>query len=298
MRFYLVDRILEVVPRERIRALKRVSGSDLLIEDRPTDGPVLAPSLVIECLAQTSAWLILATTGFASRGVLAGLRDIQVGDPARLGSRLDLVSTVDSWSDEAVMFNVEASCGRESVLRIVGALCFLISADQLEDPNQTEAQYRALCAGDSAPLDDTAPERRVARLAEGPRWAPFDAMLEFDRGVEAAAVKWVSMTDPVFSTHFPRLPVVPGVLLLQGIVQVARELLRESCPGTRWALDSIQGARFRKYVRPGDELVLRARVRDLGDDRAALTGSAEVSGANVVSLRHLVFSREADSASS
>ena len=292
VRFYLVDRILEMKPRQQIRALKRVSAHDLLIEDHPTAGAVLAPALVIESLAQTSAWLILATTGFAQRGVLAGLRHIEVGAPAPLGSRLDLTSTVDSWSDEAVVFNVEAWRSGESVLRIEGALCFLIAADQLEDPKQTEAHYKALCSSEDPTLDR--PIRNpVTRPVQMPQWAPYDAVVEVVPGAEATAVKSVVMADPVFATHFPRCAVMPGVLLLQSIVQVARELLGASCDaGTKWRLERIQGARFRKYVRPGDELVLRARVRDLGRDEASLTGSAEVGGVGVVAIRHLVFSRE------
>ncbi len=290
MRFYLVDRILEVEPQQRIRALKLASGHDLLVEKHPKVGPVLAPVLIIESLAQTSAWLILATTDFAQRGVLAGLRHIEFGRPAPVGSRLDLTSEVDSWSDEAVVFNVEASLHGESVVRIEGALCFLIDADRLEDPQQTEAHYRGLCSGEK-PTGDAPTRPVVPRPVEAPQWVPYDAVAEVIPGSEATAVKSVVMADPVFATHFPRLAVMPGVLLMQSVVEVARELLGASCNhSTHWYLRTMQGARFRKYVRPGDELVLRARVRDLGQDEASLTGSAEVNGAGVAAIRRIIFS--------
>lgn len=292
MRFYLVDRILEVVPGQRIRGLKLVSTHDPVLEQSPTAGAVLAPSLVVESLAQTSAWLILATTGFRQRGVLAGLRDIQIGSPAPLGCRLDVVSTVDSWSDEAVVFATEASLDGELVLSIAGAMCFLIAADELEDPRQTEAHYRALCgAGDS--VLDAPRQPHIVTPSSPPQWLPYDSAIDLTVDREASALKWVVMADPVFATHFPRFPVMPGVLVLQSITDVARRLLYASSEnGATWRLRRIQGARFRRYVRPGDQLVLRARIRDIGSGEASLTGSAEVAGTGVVALRQIIFSRE------
>jgi 3-hydroxyacyl-[acyl-carrier-protein] dehydratase len=291
VRFYLVDRILEVEPRQRIRALKLASGHDLLVEKHPKAGPVLAPVLVIESLAQTSAWLILATTDFAQRGVLAGLRHIEFGRPAPLGSRLELASEVDSWSDEAVVFNVEASWNGESVVRIEGALCFLIDADRLEDPQQTRAHYEALFSSEE-PAAEMSHRPAVFAPSEAPQWIPYDALGRMVPGAEGTAVKSIVMADPVFSTHFPRLAVMPGVLLMQSVVHLAREVLGASCDRVDpWRLQAIHAARFQKYVRPGDELLLKARVRDMGEDEASLTGVGEVGGTAAVTLRRLTFSK-------
>jgi 3-hydroxyacyl-[acyl-carrier-protein] dehydratase len=291
VRFYLLDRIHEVEPRQRIRALKLASNSDLVVEDHPTAGSVLAPVLIIESLAQTSAWLILASTDFAQRGVLAGLRHIEFGAPAPLGSRLDLTSEVDSWSDEAVVFNVEASHNGASVVRIEGALCFLIAAERLEDPEQTKAQYQQL-RSEEEPAEPALRHSRPLASANMPRWVPYDAVGEVVPGAEGTALRSIVMTDPVFDTHFPRLAVVPGVLLMQSIVSLARQVLPPSCNcSTRWQLNAIHGARFQKYVCPGDELVLRVRVRDQSEGEAILSGVGEVGGAPAVTLRRLAFSQ-------
>ena len=294
MRFYLVDRILEVAEGKRIRATKVVSSLDPVIEQHPTTGPALAPTLVVESLAQTSAWLIMASTDFAQRGVLAGLRDIEFGRPAGLGDRLDLASEVESWSDEAVVFNVEASCGGEMVVRIDSALCFLTPCERLEDPALSRRHYDLLRGADGPEGGAAvAPASGPARPLEGPRvgeWVPYDVLLEVVPGREARAVKSIAMTDPVFATHFPRFAVMPAVLLMESLLRLAGSLLGESTPSaTAWQAKQVQAARFRQYVRPGDELVLQARVLDLSETEASVAAVGEVSGETAVSLRRVFF---------
>jgi 3-hydroxyacyl-[acyl-carrier-protein] dehydratase len=292
VRFYLVDRITGLEPQKRICAVKLASARDPVLEDVPGVGTTVAHSLICESLIQSCAWLILASTEFAQRGVLAGLRHIELGSPVPVGDRIDLVAEVDSWSDEAIGFNMEASRRNDCVVRIEGGLCYLIAAEKLEDPQQTEAHYQALLSdGDSTSAD---PGQRVARAGlASPGWVAYDAVGEVAGGAEATAVKSVVMADPVFATHFPRFAVMPGVLLMQSMIELARELLaasaaRDAC----WRLGTIHGARFRKYVRPGDELVVRTRVLDLADDEATLSASIDVGGTTVAALRRMLFSKQ------
>jgi 3-hydroxyacyl-[acyl-carrier-protein] dehydratase len=291
VRFYLVDRITGLEPEKRICAVKLASALDPVLEDVPGIGTTLAHSLICESLIQSCAWLILASTQFTQRGVLAGLRHIELGPPVPVGDRIDLVAEVDSWSDEAIGFNMEASRGNDCVVRIEGGLCYLIAAEKLEDPQQTEAHYQALLSeGDSASADRG---QRVARAGvASSQWFAYDALGEVVGGVEATAVKSVVMGEPVFATHFPRFAVMPGVLLMQSMIELARKLLAASAaPDAGWRLGTIHGARFRKYVRPGDELVVRTRVLEVADDEAALSGNIDVGGTVVAALRRMLFSK-------
>jgi len=86
-----------------------------------------------------------------------------------------------------------------------------------------------------------------------------DRVLELEAGVRALASKLVSANEPYFVGHFPGVPVVPGVILCEALVQVGRLVA-----GGDEALQlvTVERARFRKPIQPGDALALDVRVRD------------------------------------
>ena len=98
-----------------------------------------------------------------------------------------------------------------------------------------------------------------------PHRYPF---LLIDRVVEAVpnekvvALKNVSITDPVLQGHFPDNPVVPGVLIVEGIAQAAAVLGHLSTPGglTTCLLTEVKETRFRRPVVPGDVMQYEALV--------------------------------------
>lgn len=88
-----------------------------------------------------------------------------------------------------------------------------------------------------------------------------DRVLELEKGVRIKAVKNVTMNEPYFTGHFPHRPVMPGVMMLEAMAQAAALLSIETLD---IALDDksvfyfagIDGARFKRPVEPGDQLVL------------------------------------------
>ena len=104
-------------------------------------------------------------------------------------------------------------------------------------------------------------------LRKLPHRYPFllvDRVLEFEKDVRIKALKNVTINEPFFGGHFPSRPVMPGVLMLEALAQAAALLSFESMgiePGhdTVVYFVGIDGARFKRPVGPGDQLILEAR---------------------------------------
>lgn len=88
-----------------------------------------------------------------------------------------------------------------------------------------------------------------------------DRVLEMERGKRIKALKNVSINEPFFLGHFPHRPVMPGVLMLEALAQAAALLafdLQGVTPDdkTVYYFAGIDGARFKRPVEPGDQLIL------------------------------------------
>jgi 3-hydroxyacyl-[acyl-carrier-protein] dehydratase len=88
-----------------------------------------------------------------------------------------------------------------------------------------------------------------------------DRVLEIESGVRIKAIKNVSINEPYFLGHFPHRPVMPGVLMLEALAQAAAQLSFEYAgqdpdDKTVYYFAGIDGARFKRPVEPGDQLML------------------------------------------
>jgi len=101
-------------------------------------------------------------------------------------------------------------------------------------------------------------------LKQLPHRYPFllvDRVLELEKGKRIKALKNVTMNEPFFTGHFPHRPVMPGVLMLEAMAQAAA-LLSFDMLGvvpddkTVYYFAGIDGARFKRPVEPGDQLVM------------------------------------------
>jgi 3-hydroxyacyl-[acyl-carrier-protein] dehydratase len=107
-----------------------------------------------------------------------------------------------------------------------------------------------------------------AILERLPHRYPFllvDRVLECLPGERIRALKNVSVNEPFFPGHFPRHPVMPGVLIIEALAQAAGILCFVTAnvipdDDTRFYFVGIDKARFRKPVVPGDQVVLSAQV--------------------------------------
>jgi UDP-N-acetylglucosamine acyltransferase len=98
-----------------------------------------------------------------------------------------------------------------------------------------------------------------------PHRYPFllvDRIVELEPGVRCVGVKSVTINEEFFQGHFPGRPVMPGVLLLEAMAQVAGvlTLVSRNSPGALSYFASIEKARFRRPVQPGDQFMTEATL--------------------------------------
>ncbi len=141
----------------------------------------------------------------------------------------------------------------------------------------------------------TATSLDIRRILETvPHRYPFvlvDKVVEFIGTEELVAVKNVTINEPFFQGHFPGNPVFPGVLQLEAMAQAAGILmLRKTAKEAKVALFmSADKVKFRRQVRPGDQIIINARITKVrGNKLAAAECSCTVDG-HVVSSAELMF---------
>lgn len=93
----------------------------------------------------------------------------------------------------------------------------------------------------------------------------IDRVLSIDPGKEVVALKNVSINEPYFAGHFPRYPVMPGVLVVEAMAQAAAILtfktynLKVDADRVYYFV-GIDQARFKKPVMPGDQMILKVQM--------------------------------------
>ena len=105
-------------------------------------------------------------------------------------------------------------------------------------------------------------------LKQLPHRYPFllvDRVLALDKGKSIKALKNVTINEPFFEGHFPHRPVMPGVLMIEALAQAAALLsfdALDTSPSDEqiYYFAGIDGARFKRPVEPGDQLILEVEL--------------------------------------
>ncbi len=109
------------------------------------------------------------------------------------------------------------------------------------------------------------------------RFRLIDQVLE--RSVDrVVAVKQVTAAEEYLADHFPTFAVLPGVMMLEAMVQAARELLGEG----PWVVAQVRNVRYGNMVRPGQRLVVTVDRAKRDGDHHSFTGAGEVDGRTAV----------------
>jgi len=125
------------------------------------------------------------------------------------------------------------------------------------------------------------------------RWGLVDRIDTLVIGETATGVVTYSPDLPLFEDHFPRFPVVPGVLILESLAQLSGKLIGYTVRQQRgdWPfpiLSMMDKVKFRRFVRPGQEITLESKLISLRDEMGAVRVRARVDG-KVTSQAEQVF---------
>jgi 3-hydroxyacyl-[acyl-carrier-protein] dehydratase len=112
-----------------------------------------------------------------------------------------------------------------------------------------------------------------------------DKLQDIVVGVSATGIKNVTMNEPQFQGHFPDRPIMPGVMIVEAMAQTAGVLviksLGEESQGKHVLFMSIDNARFRKPVTPGDTMHIKVAVKQHRGAVWRFSGIVEVDGNKV-----------------
>jgi len=119
-----------------------------------------------------------------------------------------------------------------------------------------------------------------------PHRYPFllvDRVLDVVPGERITALKNVSMNEPFFPGHYPHHPVMPGVLIIEAMAQTAAILSFKTMGGKAddqsvYYFVGIDGARFKRPVSPGDQLIMEVSITANKRGMWKFAGQAKVDG--------------------
>ncbi len=117
-----------------------------------------------------------------------------------------------------------------------------------------------------------------------PHRYPFlliDRVIEFERGKRLVAIKNVTFNEPHFQGHFPNVPIMPGVLVIEAMAQAGAIIMMSEIPDREKKLavfTGIEKAKFRSQVTPGDQLRIEVDVLAFKSRMGRMEARATVDG--------------------
>ncbi len=124
------------------------------------------------------------------------------------------------------------------------------------------------------------------------RFVLIDRIVSLEEGRRLTAVKNVSLAEEYLADHFPTFPVLPGVLLLQGLIESASWLVRrtEGFAHSMILLEQARNVKYRSFLAPGAQIEYTVEARSIEESASRFTGRGTAQGEKILearlSLRH------------
>ena len=138
MRYFLLDRITDVVPGESARGIKNVTLTDEVLHDHFPDYPILPGALIVEAMAQLAGFLLEVTVNSegepVQRALLAQIQSAKFSKPAEPGDQIEITARAGAIMDAAGQVDVEAHVAGSRIAR--AQLTFMLKVVDSERVNE------------------------------------------------------------------------------------------------------------------------------------------------------------------
>ena len=119
------------------------------------------------------------------------------------------------------------------------------------------------------------------------RFILIDKVVSLDSGRKIKAVKSLSLAEEYLADHFPTFPVLPGVLLLEGLIESASWLVREAenFAHSMILLEQARNVKYRSFLVPGDLIEYTVEANTIEENVSSFTGFGLSQGERIVEAR-------------
>jgi 3-hydroxyacyl-[acyl-carrier-protein] dehydratase len=119
------------------------------------------------------------------------------------------------------------------------------------------------------------------------RFILIDKVIELEVGQHIKAVKNVSLSEEYLADHFPTFPVLPGVLLLEGLIESASWLVRqtENYAHSMILLEQARNVKYKSFLAPGAQIEYAVEAKLIEENVSSFTGVGVSQGQRIVEAR-------------